>query len=130
MTINRIYELFTVFGKLLMLDNIGDDYAAGAKAHLIATERQWVAASGSADPYRELTTFFSPLVRSSMPVTQALDRVATIAKSAMDNYVRAVGPELGQDQTAAPATILNALMSSMQASAQTVAPSGAFWTWF
>jgi len=126
----RIQNLFRVFGKLVRLDELGDVYASGIKAHAVASEQQHAAADDAADPYGELTLFVAPLVRTVVPVAQALDRIGMIAKSAADNFIRVVGPELGQPSNAAPATILNALKTAMQASSQTVHPSGKFFLWF
>lgn len=130
MNATRIQTLFKTFGKILKLADIGVVNASGVKAHLVNTERQFSAGTDSLNPYAELITFAQPMMRSVQPVTQALDRVPMIAKAAVDNYVRAFGPELLQPAASAPATVLTALKSEMVAQSQTVATSGIFWRYF
>ncbi len=127
MNAQRIQTVFRTLGKLIRLSDMGVANASGVKAHLAAVERQMTAYDDSADPYRELTTFLAPLVRSFQPVTQSLDRVSMMSKAAADNLLRAVASEFSQPTTATPVAVVNSLKASMLTNAQTVAPSGRFW---
>jgi hypothetical protein len=132
MTSNRIHEMFKTFGKLLNLDrNFGEPYASGVRAAVTAIEHQNAAAANAADPYGELQTFIGPVLNSVRSVISGLDRVPTIAKQGVDAYIRIVGAaELSQPTSTPPATILSALITSMNAASDTVSPSGVFFNYF
>lgn len=130
MSPERLFDLFTVFGKLLKLDELGAAYASGVKAQVVATQEQLAANDGADDPYGEVMTFLVPLTRTVAPVAQGLDRVPMLVKSACDSYLRVTAGELGQPSTAAPAAIVDSLRGTMQALGESVAPSGRFFLYF
>jgi hypothetical protein len=131
MTSDRFYDIFKVAGKLIALSDEGQDYSANLKSYLTATEQQVVAtASGSPDPYSELTGFTVPLVNSMRNIVQSLDRIELTVKAGLDNYLRTVSTELDLTPSAPVATIATALKSAMADAEQTVAPSGSFFDYF
>lgn len=127
---SRIHEVFRVAGKLIALGQTGEQYAEDIKAHVVATEEQVVAASGSPDPFAALLSFTVPLVGSMRNITQGLDRIPLVARAGLDNYLRTVAPELDESASAPPATLVNALKSAMQAAGDSVEPSGSFADYF
>lgn len=127
---NRIQEVFRTIGKLLYIDDIGESYATGIKAAVVALQEQTAAASGAADPYAELQSFIGPALNSTRPVVQSLERLPLIARAGVDSYLRAIAPELGQNASTTPATIANALRGQMVSNDDSVEPSGAFADYF
>ncbi|HEV2294567.1 MAG TPA: hypothetical protein VGR35_11990 [Tepidisphaeraceae bacterium] len=128
MTPDRIRELFKIIGKLIRLGEIGAAAASGVKDHLVAVQEQFAAASGSKDPYGEMSSFLVPTLTNSRPPTQGMDRLTTIARSGADLYLSAVAAELGLPANSPAASVMAAIKTAMQAHAQQVPPSGAFYT--
>src|SRR3954453_10851354 len=113
MTGARINEVFKGFGKFIRLADVGAADASGVKAHMVATLQQFGQQAGGADYYDDLMTVVVPLETRVQPTVAALDRLATQAKAAVENYVRVIGSELGQPATATMAAILDGLKAHM-----------------
>jgi len=126
MTSQRIYEIFKLAGKLIALSDLGDDYSASLKAAITATEQQIATASGSPDRYSNLIGITLPLATSMRNVTSAVDRLPLVARSAFENLLRVIAPELNEDPSAPAATIATALKAAMVSTGDSVQASGNF----
>jgi hypothetical protein len=127
---SRIKDVFAGLGKIIALADIGAADASGCKAHLVATLQQFGQQAGGAEQFDDFARVVIPLQTRMQPTVAALDRVAVLARASAADYLRVIGAELGQPAAAATSSILDALKASMIAASLTVAPSGAFASYF
>jgi hypothetical protein len=119
--------VFETLGKLVFLSQLGAGQADALRAAIVAVQQQNAAATLAADPYAALNLFVGPTVNNSRTIIQSLDRIALVAKSAVENFMRSIAGELGASATLSPQTLLSALATEMTSAEQTVEAEGHFY---